>query len=79
MKSTLAIASLAFGMRVIAHPGHGHDVPGYAAEVYDSPPGLAVAAEFVSTEDSMISGRVIAAADPIGSGTVYHFTIFECP
>ena len=79
MKPTPAFVSLCFGLCALAHPGHDHDVPGYAAEVYDSPPGLAAAAEFVQTDDSPVSGRVIAASDPVGSGTVYHFTLFGLP
>jgi len=79
MQLTYAFVGLVSLAWTAAHPGHDHDVPGYAAEVYDSPPGLAAAAEFKETENSAITGRVIAAADPIGSGTVYHFTLFGLP
>ena len=62
-----------------AHPGHDQDVPGYAAEVYDSPAGLGYIAWFTSDGEDDVYGRIFALADPVGRGVIYHVLLNRVP
>jgi hypothetical protein len=70
--------SLFFLGLTTCHPGHDL-LPGYAPEVYDSPPGLGFIAWFVGEGTDDVHGRVFALADPVGRGVVWHVLLDRIP
>jgi hypothetical protein len=70
--STILFSLLGLISLATAHPGHDQNLPGYATEVYDSPPGLGYIAWFTDEQGDGVYGRVLALADPVGRGVIYH-------